>query len=193
MKLFNILILLLVVSACNNAKSDRSLSINNIKYSAYSWHYVPDKDSFEFYLASYLSIDNNGTFVVMRHDSFMDTPKYFGGSISDTIRKKIDSMFEQPYSPVYTYSPDTPIIYDGFSYFIDYVKKDSERKTIQFIPKFSPLRIQELSNLLDTLIYSRAVDKINAFNIVNYEKELIKEVKVNTKLPKSVPPHIEVK
>ena len=45
-----------------------------------------------FYLAHYLDIDKNGHYSLMRHDTFMDTPKYFAGDIPDSLIKSINEV-----------------------------------------------------------------------------------------------------
>jgi hypothetical protein len=63
-------------------------------------------------------------------------------------------------------------IYDGFTYCLDYQTKNNERKKILFIPHNSPAKINILSSLLDTLIYSSKSEILDTLDIAVYTKQL---------------------
>ena len=166
---------------------------DDLKYSAYSWHLNSDTPT--FYLAHYIDIDKNGHFVLMRHDTFMDTPKYFTGDIPDTLTKAINDVFATyNYNIDYSIKPEDSFIYDGFTYCIDYKKKDSLAKKIQFIPNKSPDRIKQIGLLLDKLIYTSTNIPTSKFDTDMYSKELANfSLQVSGPLPKLEKPNIIIK
>lgn len=188
-------IFLLTISACRQKTQTPSLTTDDLKYSAYSWHC--GADTIEFYLAHYLDIDKNGHFIAMRHDTFMDAPKYFTGDITDSLKNLINKTFiVDNFVKDYSWKPEDNFIYDGFTYCLDYKKIDSLEKKIQFIPEKSPEQIKRISQLLDTLIYSSASNKIDSFNTKEYAKELsLFNLQISGPLPKMVkftpPPKIK--
>jgi hypothetical protein len=117
-------------------------------------------------------------------------PKYFKGSINDTIRKCIDSTFlKDSFKTDYTYMTNPNFIYDGFTYCLDYRTENRERKEILFIPPNSPAEISTISTLLDTLIYSTKNEILDTLDITLYTRQL-KELaeKVAPPPPKMLPP-----
>ena len=186
-------IVCLTIFACQQKNRTNILLTDDLKYSAYSWHLNSDTPT--FYLAHYIDIDNNGHFVLMRHDTFMDTPKYFTGDISDTLAKAInDVLATDNHNTDYSIKPEDSFIYDGFTYCIDYTMKDSLSKKIQFIPNKSPDRIKHLGLLLDTLIYSLATDSTDKFSTDEYAKELTNfSLQTSSPLPRLEKPNIIIK
>jgi hypothetical protein len=161
----------LTIFACQQKSRPDLLVTDNLKYSAYSWRLKSDTPT--FYLAQYIDIDKNGHYILMRHDTFMDTPKYFTGDISDTLAKAINYVLATDnYSIDYSIKPDDSFIYDGFTYCIDYKKKDSLAKKFQFIPNKCPEQIKLLGLSLDKLIYSLTMDRADVFPTDDYAREL---------------------
>jgi hypothetical protein len=186
MKSFITIIFLFAFMACNQKKKHTSLLItDDLKYSAYSWHL---DDTILFYLAHYIDIDKNGHYLIMRHDTFMDKPKYFEGDINDTLKNLINKTFvvDGNFEVDYSSKPEDNFIYDGFTYCFDYKKADSNDRKIQFIPEKSPEQIIILSQFIDTLIYS-ATSRRESFNTEDYKKELIKfALQISEPLPKPI-------
>ncbi|MBL7804910.1 MAG: hypothetical protein JNL02_14310 [Saprospiraceae bacterium] len=151
----------------------KALVIENFKYSAYSWHINQEVDTFEFYLAHHIDINKSGHFVLMRHDSFMDTPKYFEGDINDNLFKLIDSTFRsEDFNADYSWKVNDGFLYDGFTYCINYKKTDNNyRKKIQFIPNNSPQQIKTLITLLDNVIF-QATKASDSINLKDYSEQL---------------------
>lgn len=131
----------------------------------------------------------------MRHDTFMDTSKYFTGDIPDTLAKAInDALATDNYSMNYSIKPEDSFIYDGFTYCLDYKKKDSLAKKIQFIPNKSPEQIKHLGLLLDKLIYSLATDRTDKFSTDDYAKELSSfSLQASGPLPRLEKPNFMIK
>lgn len=183
----------LAIFACQQKSRTGILVTDDLKYSAYSWRLNSDTPT--FYLAHYINIDKKGHYFLMRHDTFMDTSKYFTGDIPDTLAKLINYVFSNDnYSIDYPIKPKGSFIYDGFTYCIDYTKKDSLAKKIQFIPNQSPEQIKHLGLLLDELIYSLTRDRTDKFSIDNYARELSTfSLQTSGPLPRLVKPHNIIK
>ena len=182
------IIFTLTFAACKQKNPTKTLVTEDLKYSAYYWHFNEHADSFEFYLVHYIDIDRNGKFIVMRHDTPRVKPKYFIGFISDTIRKFIDTTFSNDnFKTDYTWKVENSFVYDGFTYCFDYQIQKKRRKEIQFIPHNSPDQIKELSSLLDTLIYTSASKPTDTLNLNNYTNQL-KQLYLSVSQP---PPKIQ--
>jgi hypothetical protein len=112
-----ILSLLFLITACRQNNQTNSLITEDLKYTAYGWHL--GADSIEFYVAHYLDIDKDGQYILMRHDTFMDKPKYFTGVIPDTVRKQINATLGYTtLEKVHDFKIPNSAIYDGFQYCI---------------------------------------------------------------------------
>jgi hypothetical protein len=168
-----IFILSLALFSCKQSNPTKQLVTDDLKYSAYYWHLNEHTDSFEFYLVHYINIDKEGNYFLMRHDVWRDKPRYFKGSINDTIRKCIDTTFlKDNFKTDYTYMTNPNFIYDGFTYCLDYKTQHEKRKEILFISPNSPNEIKTISTLLDTLIYSNQSEIIDTLNLDLYTKQL---------------------
>ena len=180
------------IFACNRPKERKPIKIQDLKYCAYTWYVREDRN--KFYMAHYLEIDSNENYILLRHDTFLDKPKYFRGVINRPIRDLIDATLgDSIYQNIYSFNPPNSAIYDGFDYYLDYLKEKGERDTIQFIPSRSPNKIQILAAQLDTLIYFSERTEIQAFNLNTFESYLIKLDTERTPLPKIEPPHFEIR
>jgi hypothetical protein len=125
----------------------------------------------------------------------MDTPKYFTGDIPDSLIKSINEVFATAnYGTDYSIKPEDSFIYDDFTYCIDYKKKDSLARKIQFIPNKSPAEIKKIALLLDKLIFASTTNKTDKFDIDKYTKELSTfSLQVSGPLPKLEKPNVIVK
>ena len=167
------LILIFGFLSCRQINSTKKLATYDLKYSAFYWHFNQQTNNFEFYLVHYVDIDREGNYVLMLHDVWRDKPKYFKGAIGDTIRECIDTTFlNDNFKTDYSYSTKPNFIYDGFTYCLDYRTQNNERKKILFIPHDSPAKINILSSLLDTLIYSSKSEILDTIYIAAYTKQL---------------------
>ena len=98
------ILFLSVLASCQQTNSPKKLVTDDLKYSAFYWHLNQQTDSFEFYLVHYIEIDKKGNYVLMRHDEWRGKPRYFKGSINDTIRECIDTTFlKDSFKTDYTY------------------------------------------------------------------------------------------
>lgn len=156
-------------------QSEKSFSSTELKYSAYKWYVNENTYTYDFYLAHYIEIDSNGHFVLMRHKTNENKPLYFSGSLTDAIRKQIDTILQnRTYQSDYTWKVTSGFLYNGHTYTIDYKDNNSERKIIQFIPNNSPLPIRILGKMLDSIIYKTDSNKLDTLFIDDYAIELNK-------------------
>jgi len=169
--LFYIFFTALLIS-CSQAPS-KHLVAEDLKYSAYRFYTNPQTDNWDFYLAHYINISENGHFVAMRHDSFMDDPKYYEGEISDEVIKLIDSkLHEVHFRADYSWKDEDAFIYDGFTYCIDYKNINTyDRNKIQFIPNNSPEQIKSLVPVFDSLFFKANI-KVSKINLDEYSEQL---------------------
>jgi hypothetical protein len=141
-----------------------------------------------------MHIDSSGKYKVIRHVTFLDKPQFFSGTLSDSVRKVIDSMLlENRYFPEVRKDgmPDTPLlIYDGFTYLLDYKIIGKNRTKIQYINSSSrtPENILLLTSLLDTIIFKTQENKIDSFSIGGYIDTLKKISSYDLPPPPKHPP-----
>ncbi len=168
----------------------KDIVTQDLKYSAYYWHFNQSSNEFELYLDHYVNIDSTGKFVLMRHESWMEDPKYFTSLIDDTLSNLINSAFaNKSYKTNYSYSTDNSI-YDGLSYCFDYNIDDINRK-IFFIPQNTPDEIRKLCAFLDTFIVRTNATKIDTLMLENYIHTL--ETSDSARPNRPSPPKIEVR
>jgi hypothetical protein len=182
----------LSIASCNDVKqSTKSLLPTEFKYSAYAWFFNEKVDSFDFFLIHYIDIDKNGHFNIMRRDNWNSRPLYFYGSISDTVRKDIDTILKTNYKSDYTWNVNDGFTYDGYTYTMDFTDDSNKRKLIHYIPNKSPKPITELGILLDTLINTRTGQMLDTLKIDDYTQELKSISWTMTPLPWLRKLHIE--
>lgn len=200
MKLLLYISLVIILSACGRKLKNKNFLNADLKYSSYLWHLNQDANDFEFYLATYIHIDSSGKYQLIRHSTFLDNPQYFGGTLSDSIRKIIDSMLlENKYVPEIrkdgVVEIDTPfLIYDGFSYLLDYKIIGKDRTKVQYINSSSrtPDNILFLTSLFDTIIFKTHANEIDSFSIGSYIDTLKKISSYNLPPPpKPLPPNLK--
>ncbi len=173
--------------ACGQNNSLDKLGIKKFRYAAFLWHKSPDNDNVNFYLAHYIDIDKDGHFKLMRRDSFMSTPQYFEGTLSNNLRKIIDTPFiKETYKTDYHWNINDNIAYNAFTYAIDFKKADTTQlKRIYFIPNKAPSEINQLASKLDSLIFNTNNKAIDTMDTYSYEEELKRDyIKKYGQLPK---------
>lgn len=199
MKLLLSISLLLILSACGQKLKNKNFLNTDLKYSSYLWHLNEETNNFEFYLATYLHIDSSGNYKLIRHKRFLDNPEYFGGTLNDSIRTVIDSiLLHNKYFPEIRKDglPDTPLlVYDGFTYLLDYKIISKERTRIEYINSSfrTPENILFLTSLLDTLIFRTEGNKIDSFSNGAYTDTLKKISSFNLPAPPKRPPRLNIK
>lgn len=148
------IICIILIAACKQSVVPKKLVTGDLKYSAYFWHFNEISNGWEFYLVYSIDIGQNGQFVLMRHDEFKKSPRYFNGGINDTVWNCINSTISKDtFKTNYSYLTNPNFIYDGLTYCLDYKTDNGSRKKILFIPENSPEKIAKLGEVLDTLIY----------------------------------------
>ena len=106
----------------------------------------------------------------MRHEKWNDNPEYFKGTLTEPVCHFIVSVFsDRNYDAVYEGNKDTPLLYHGFTYYLDYKKNDGTKTQIKYIPGYVPNQIKMLSSILDSIIYKSSNLKTDSFALKNYE------------------------
>ena len=188
------LILLFLLIACKQKQDKEASAITDFKYSSYLWHVNQQTHQWEFYLANYFHVDSNGEFKLMRHTVFLDTPQYFSGSLNEFTKQTYDSLLlENKFLPEIRTDglPDTPLlVYDGFTYFLDYKIIGKARTKVQYINSSArtPANVLYLTMLLDLHIAKIHANKIDSFSIKPYIDTLKKISSYNLPPPPKPPP-----
>jgi hypothetical protein len=195
MKILPYILSFLLVGACRHQQENKKFLTTDFKYSTYTWHINHDSYQWEFHLADYLHVDSNGHFKLIKHNpDSLDKHFYFSGTINDSIRQIIDSMLlENKFLPEIKTDglSDTPlIIYDGFTYLLDYKIINKTQAKIQYINSSSrtPENIISLTSFLDSLINETQSNKIDSFSIKRYIDTLKKISSYNLPPPPEQPP-----
>ena len=195
MKLLPYIFYFLLFAACRHPQENKKFVTTDFKYSTYTWHINQDSYQWEFHLEDYLHVDSNGHFKLIKHNpDSLDKHFYFSGTINDSIRQIIDSMLiGNKFLPEIKTDglPDTPlIIYDGFTYLLDYKIINKTQAKIQYINSSSrtPENIIFLTSFLDTLINKTHSNKIDSFSIKSYIDTLKNISSYNLPPPPEPPP-----
>jgi len=194
MKLLLYISLVIILNACGQTVKNKNLLNADLKYSSYLWHLNEDMTDLEFSLFSYIHIDSSGRYKLIRHTTLHDNPQYFAGTLTDSVRKIIDSiLYRNKYLPEIRKDDvvDTPfLIYDGFTYLLDYKIIGKDRTKVQYINSSSrtPDNILFLTSLLDTIIFKAQANKIDSFSIGSYIDTLKKISSYNLPPPPKRPP-----
>ena len=201
MKLLLSISLIIILSARGHTLESKNFLNADLKYSSYLWHLNQDMTDLEFSLFSYIHIDSSGHYELIRHTTLHDNPQYFAGTLTDSVRKIIDSiLYRNKYLPEIRKDglPDTPLlVYDGFTYLLDYKINGKERTKVQYINSSlrTPDNILFLTSLLDTIIFKRQANKIDSFSIGSYIDTLKKISPYNLppppKPPRPIPPNLK--
>jgi hypothetical protein len=180
MKILPYILFVLLFLSCRHSQDRKTSAISDFKYSSYLWQVNQQTHKWEFYLANYFHVDSNGEFKLMRHTVFLDTPQYFSGTLNEFTKQTYDSLLlENKFFPEIKTdrSPDTPfLVYDGFTYLLDYKIVGKDRTKIQYInsSKRTQPNILHLTMLLDLHIAKTYANKIDSFSIGSYVDTLKK-------------------
>lgn len=171
-----IVFFLIFLSGCKGKNTAHLSNVKKFKYSTFSWYRDKTSNSFKLYINFYLQIDNTGDYLLMKHVVFNDTPKYFQGTIDDSIANMITVGFQDTlYGQINYFSNDTIEVYDGFTHCFDYTNEQTDKRAvIQFIPSEAPANIQKIAETLNQLIQLSTQERSNLFELKDYEKELMK-------------------
>ena len=164
------------------------MATEDLKYSAFYWHFNDHTKKREFYLDHHINIKKNGTYVLMRQDDWMGKPIYSNGFIYSSILNLIDTIFlKSKYKPDYTFDIERLAIYDGLTYCLDYKIDGRQNKEIQFIPSNSPDHLTSLGSILDTIISKAIQTNLDTIFLETYKERLI-EISLPNLPPLSLPP-----
>jgi hypothetical protein len=172
---YSFLFLILILFSCSNRDPKKPLATGDLQFSAFTWHFNPNKDTFEIYIARFLRIDSDGRFVGIRHETFRSKPKYISGAMPDSLRKYVDSvLFKDNNKTGPIDSDNMDRIYDGLTYSLEYRKGDSVTSSVIFRPYSAPPDIQYIATELDRLVSQSHPNSIDSFSIEEFKAELEK-------------------
>ena len=167
--------IILTIVACNERHAPKKMATDDLKYSAFYWHFNEETKKLEFYLDRYINIKKNGAYVLMRHDDWKGIPKYSNGIVDSNMLNLIDTVFlKSNYNSDYSIDVENPVLYHGLTFCFDYSSKGENNREIQFIPPYSPDKLKTLGSMLDTLISKAIANNIDSFSLKNYEDRLSK-------------------
>jgi hypothetical protein len=138
--------------------------------------YNDTTDTRNFELLSYIKIDKNGEYILMRHDEFKVKRKFFSGSVDESILNLIDSaFFKKIYKSQYLFNPDSLIMYcSSLTYAFDHSGADKKRYIIPYIPPLAPLQIKLLGTTLDSIISGANKLSMDTLDLTGYRDTLKK-------------------
>lgn len=174
MKIRPYLCLFLLIGACSYPPAPKKIVTTDLKYATYTWYLSPNREQWDFHLADYLHVDSTGHFELIRHDTFLARHTYFKGTLNDSTRQIIDSLLlANKFSPGLStagISDTVFLVYDGFTYLLDYKMIDKAQTKIQYFNSSSviPQNIQYLTDWLDTLISRTAATQTDSFSMGPY-------------------------
>ncbi|MDX2282176.1 MAG: hypothetical protein NW218_21485 [Saprospiraceae bacterium] len=174
MKIRPYIYLLLLIGACSYPPAPKKIVTTDLKYATYVWYLSPNKEQWDFHLADYLHVDSTGHFELIRHDTFLTRHTYFKGVLTDSIRQIVDSLLlANKFFPGLSTAGifDTVfLVYDGFTYLLDYKMIDKAQTKIQYFNSSSviPQNIQYLTDWLNTLISGTAATQTDSFSMGTY-------------------------
>ena len=197
MKILPYILFILLFAACRQFQENKKFLTTELKYSTYIWHLNQDTYQWEFHLADYLHVDSIGHFKLVKHNpDSLDMHFYFSGEINNYTRQTIDSiLLENKFIPEIKTDEvaDTPlIVYDGFTYLLDYKIINKDQAKIQYVNSSSrtPENILFLTSFLDNFINKTQTNKIDSFSIKSYTDTLKKISSYNLPPPPKRPPPI---
>ena len=195
MKPLPYILFFLLFAACRQTEENKKFLTTELKYSTYIWHLNQDTYQWEFHLADYLHVDSIGHFKLIKHNpDSLDKHFYFSGDISDSTRQIIDSiLLQNKFLPEIKTDgiADTPlIVYDGFTYLLDYKVINKDQDKIQYVNSSSrtPENILFLTTFLGIVINKTHSNKIDSFSIQPYIDTLKKISSYNLPPPPKPPP-----
>ena len=181
MKPLPYILFFLLFAACRQTQENKKFLTTEFKYSTYRWHLNQDTYQWEFHLADYLHLDSIGHFELIKHNpDSLYKHFYYSGDISDSTRQIIDSiLLENKFLPEIKTDgiADTPlVVYDGFTYFLDFKVINKDQAKIQYVNSSSrtPENILFLTSFIDNLIDKTQINKIDNFSIKSYTDTLKK-------------------
>lgn len=178
MRILTTIILIIGIVACQQFKHPKKVQSNltlfteDFNYTTYSWYFPSGQ--WEFYVNHFLHIDKNGHFSLMLRDS-TSKPRFFKGTINDTIRNLINQTFSvDTFNNDYKSEALQNIAYSGYTFCFDYVKENESRKRIVFIQIRSPKLIETLSTKFDKILQYSKAQQVDTISIASYVRDLKK-------------------
>jgi hypothetical protein len=125
------------------------LKFDRLQYGAYRWRPNLETREWELFLAYYLSISKDGSYIAMRHNTTPEPSTYFKGTIDATRFHLFDSLAIVPPDTVFE-NPGQEI-YDGNTCCLQCA--GSVNKNIYFLTDNAPPFLHQLSTAMDSVVF----------------------------------------
>lgn len=143
---------------------------DSLQYSAYRWRINQKTLNWEFYLAYYIKVRNDGSYLAMRHSTTPEVAMYYKGYIDKSLHILLDSLEIVPLDTLYI-KPE-PRIYDGNTFKLNFVA--SKESNIDFYQSDAPSYLLRVATALDNVIFTS--DKsTDQFDLSFHEEGLKKQ------------------
>lgn len=147
---YSFLFLLLLFAAFFSRKAAQTRQdLISFKFSTFRWTFSGATDTLVFRLLSYLEMDSDGHYRLMRRDSFDAPPRYAVGLLQDSLRQKVSNTLTGNDPKGVSWTLQENYIYNGPYYAIDY----QIGRECHFIKFISPQLPPELRPLFESLVY----------------------------------------
>lgn len=155
--------------ACNSAPNTPTakLKIDSLQYSAYRWRTNLQSNAWELFLAYYIKVDKDGSYLAMRHNTTPEPSMYFKGKIGSSVHRLLDSLAIVPLDTLYI-RPELRV-YDGNTFQLNFAT--NEKHKIDFYQIDAPPYLQRVAMALDTVIF-KSSERAIQFDLSFEEQEL---------------------
>lgn len=162
-------ILFVFLVACNYSSNTNAsnLKVNSLEYSAYRWRINEHTSDWELFLAYYIKVNKNGSYLAMRHNTTPEPSIYFKGKIDSLGLQLLDSLAVVQLDTLYINFE--PRIYDGNTFHLTF--DANEKNQIDFYQIDAPPYLQRVSMALDKIIFA-SNDRADPFDLSFKEQEL---------------------
>jgi hypothetical protein len=183
------ILLQFLLTSCQDKKDlfNTMKPLDSVAYISYRWRTNKSQTGLELFISHYLSINKDGKYLAMRHNTTPDPAQYFSGVLTDSGIDLIRSILKYKWDSAY-FNPQ-PRIYDGNAYYLVY-KINNQVAHISYIPKDSPKPLFDLSMNFDSVIF-KSNNQVSPFSLKEAQEAI--ERKDSGHLPKIESPHITIK
>jgi hypothetical protein len=143
------------------------LKFDSLQYTAYRWRLSQTNHDGELFLAYYIKITKDGSFLAMRHNTTPEPAMYLRGKIDRSVKHLLDSLEIVSLDTLYIKSEAE--IYEGNSFHLNFT--GSRQFDIDFYQIAAPAFLQRVSLALDTVIFESS-DTSRPFDLSLYEHAL---------------------
>jgi hypothetical protein len=146
---------------------DANLKFDSLQYSAYRWRTNQKTQEFELFLAYYIKIDKDGSYLSMRHNTTPEPALYFEGSIESSVHRLLDSLAIVTLDTLYI-KPEFRI-YDGNTFRLNVAARGEHN--IHFYQIDAPPYLQRVASALDNVIFKSSATT-SPYDLSFHEQEL---------------------